>query len=42
MAYDSEMLAAALPYCWEFAVKVWQTVVAHSERYKFLIYRVRS
>ena len=35
------MLAAAEPYFWEFAVKVWRTEVAHSERYEFLIYRVR-
>ena len=33
-AYDSEMLFE--PYLWEFAVKVWQTAVAHSERYEFL------
>ena len=36
------MLAAAEPYFWEFAVKVWRTEVAHSERYEILIYRVRS
>ena len=40
--YDSEMLAAAEPYCWEFAVEVWRTEVAQSDRYEFLIYRVRS
>ena len=26
--YDSEMLAAAEPYFWDFAVKVWRTEVA--------------
>ena len=36
------MLAAAEPYFWEFAVKVWRTEVAHSERYEFLIYHVWS
>ena len=41
-AYDSEMLAAAEPYFWEFAVEVWWTEVARSERYEFLIYCVRS
>ena len=41
-AYDSEMLAAAELYIWEFAAKVWRTEVGHSERYEFLIYRVRS
>ena len=36
------MLAAAEPCFWEFAVEVWRTKVARSERYEFLIYRVRS
>ena len=36
------MLAAAEPYFREFAVEVWRTEVAHSKRYEFLIYCVRS
>ena len=40
--YDSEILAAAEPYLREFAVEVWQTEVAHSERYEILIYQIRS
>ena len=41
-AYYSEMLAAAEPCFREFAVEVWRTETAHSERYEFLIHRVRS
>ena len=40
--YDSEMFAAAEAYFREFAVEVLWIEVAHSERHKFLFYRVKS